>query len=82
MVGVLVLEVKVLNSAQAACVPLEAPWGSKEPLVLSVVILGHFYVPFPGGDLERLHVDDNLVAEVTGLHIHVLACVVPADDRG
>ena len=82
MVRVLILEVKVLNSTKTASVPLQTPRRSKKSLVLSVIILSDFDIPFPGGDLEELHIDDNLVAEAACLHIHVLPCVIATDYWG
>ena len=44
--------------------------------------MSHFDIPFSGGDLEYLHVDDNLVAQAACLDIHVLPGVIDTDYWG
>ena len=42
--------------------------------------LGHLDLPGPGGRLEEVHLEGDLVAPVAEGQVHVLAGVVAADD--
>ena len=49
--------------------------------MLSTLILGHLYVPSSAKSVLWVHLDDNVVTEITAGDVHVLASVVTTDDR-
>ena len=83
MIAVLVLEIKVADATNVVSIqPLQATYRRNKAGILSGIKLSHSDHPSPGGCCSGLEADveDDLVAVVAGLHVHVLPGVVAADD--